>query len=162
MIPQHIVERAEKLLALAEGLRSISTKTHVETPVIRPPQHIDQKNIPVQEKPKKKVVKKQIKPEPKKHTQPKQDQPEERVSYRFEGRAVDNPLFNQVASLFGLEAEELPAVDRNSLVNLIELAADKIGTVDEQQLLQFIARERHKYPGEKAFRAMRIEFSMGR
>lgn len=102
--------------------------------------------------------KKEVEKKPEKRSAPKKV-PDIQVG--FQGRALDAPIFHQAADIFGLVPGDLAPVDRNKLQGLIELAAEKLGTIDTTKILSFIRRESHKYPGENRFREMHMILCMG-
>lgn len=105
-----------------------------------------------------------VTPEPEKEKEEKKEKKEEpkrsapkkvpQINVGFSGPAIDTPIFHATANVFGLEPTKLGAVDRNQLQGIIELVAEKLGTLDEQKILNFIRRESHGLSGENRFREM--------
>ena len=76
------------------------------------------------------------------------------INVGFSGPAVNTPVFHRAAGFFGLAAEDLAPVDRNQLQGIIELTAEKLGTIDERKILNFIRQQSHSFSGENKFREM--------
>lgn len=83
------------------------------------------------------------------------------IQVGFSGPVTSAPIFHQTANMFGLDGSELDPVDRNRIQSIIELVAERIGSVDTQKILNFIRRESHKYPGENRFREMHMILCLG-